>query len=721
MSVDVSRSDLAAAVQLRAAGVSLVLNERSSGLPAIAYWGADLGELSAETARSLLVVNDGPGGDSLVDVPEQVSVLPSPAEAWIGRPGLLGSRDGAAFSALFVRTHVEDVEPDPLVAGGRRYWLTDDTAELALDLEIQLSRSGLVKMRAELTNTGRTVYQLDGLTLTLPLPSRATEVFDMTGRHTRERVPQRTPLFVGTHLRESRQGRPGLDSAFVLGVGTAGFGWESGEFWGVHTGWSGNQACYAEKLFNGRQLIGAGELPLPGEIRLEPGEAYQSPWIYGVHGAGLNAVAHRFHGYLRARPEHPKLPRPVLVNTWEAAYFDHDLDRLSGLAHAAAEVGVERFVLDDGWFRGRRNDRAGLGDWYVDPAVWPDGLDPIIDVVAGLGMQFGLWVEPEMINLDSDLARAHPEWIFRAGGREGISSRYQYVLDLGHPEAYAYIAGCLHDLLDTYPISYVKWDHNRVVIEAGHTPAGAPGVHAHTLAVYRLMDELKLRHPGLEIESCAGGGGRIDLGIIERTDRVWPSDCIDALERQQIQRYTQLLLPPELIGTHLGDSEAHSTHRRHHLGFRAATALWGHMGIEWDLTAASPGKQAEVRRWVTLHKSLRPLLHTGDVFVGDHPDPAVWVNGVVANDKSDAVYAITTVARPLTFPPGNIRLPGLDPHRMYHLAPLPPADRYPGTHQYPQWWADGITLPGRVLTENGVQAPAMYPEYMHVLRAQAQA
>ena len=175
------------------------------------------------------------------------------------------------------------------------------------------------------------------------------------------------------------------------------------------------------------------------------------------------------------------------------------------------------------------------------------------------------------------------------------------------------------------------------------------------------MDELRARHPGLEIESCAGGGGRIDLEILDRTDRVWPSDCIDALERQQIQRYTQLLLPPELVGTHLGDAEAHTTRRRHHIGFRGATAIWGHMGIEWDLTSTTPGERDQVRRWVELHKSLRPLLHSGDVVVGDHPDPAIWVNGVVAQDKSEAVFGITTVGRPVTFPPGRVCLPGLRP------------------------------------------------------------
>ena len=253
--------------------------------------------------------------------------------------------------------------------------------------------------------------------------------------------------------------------------------------------------------------------------------------MIGSWGDGLTELSARFHDEWRARPQHPRRPRPVTLNTWEAVYFDHSLDKLTALADAAAGVGVERFVLDDGWFTGRRDDTAGLGDWFVDESVWPDGLHPLIDHVRELGMEFGLWVEPEMINPDSDLARRHPDWILRGRMALPPSARQQQVLDLAHPEAYAYIAGRLHALLDEYPIAYLKWDHNRDLVDAGSGPEGVARVHAHTLAVYRLLDELKARHPGLEIESCASGGARVDLGILDRTDRIWTSDSLDPLER----------------------------------------------------------------------------------------------------------------------------------------------------------------------------------------------
>jgi alpha-galactosidase len=702
---------------LRSDGVGVVLDSRDGGLPVVVHWGADLGDPPEEILEDLALGARGPVTDSSIDVPDRPTVIPTPAEGWIGAPGVIGSRGGRDFSPLFRLVGETAIDG---VAAGRRYTARDDVARLELCLDAELGRSGLLGLRATLRNVDpEAPYDLERLALALPVPAEAEEVFDLTGRHARERQPQRRPFTVGTHLRESRQGRPGLDSPFLLAAGRAGFDFTQGEVWGLHVAWSGNQFVYAERTYNGARYLAGGELLLPGEIRLAPGESYTTPWILCCHGHGLNRVAERFHRHLRARPNAPQRARPVLLNTWEAVYFRHDLERLSALAEAGARVGVERFVLDDGWFRGRRDDTAGLGDWFVDERVWPDGLQPLIDKVHGLGMEFGLWVEPEMVNLDSDLARAHPDWIFRAGGRVGIPSRQQYVLDLGRADAYAYISERLHALLDTYAIAYLKWDHNRMVLEAGHGAEGRPGVHAHTAAVYRLLDELRARHPGLEIESCAGGGGRIDLGILERTDRVWASDTIDALERQQIQRYTQLLLPPEVIGTHVGSPVAHTTHRTHSLTFRAITALWGHMGIEWDLTRASEAELDALAGWVALHKEMRPLLHSGRVVVADHPDPAIWISGVVAQDASEAVFGVVTVDRSITWPPGRIRLPGLDPERTYRVEPIAFDEERHDTASTPPWWRSGVRLTGRALAEAGVQLPMMLPEEAALLRATA--
>jgi alpha-galactosidase len=402
----------------------------------------------------------------------------------------------------------------------------------------------------------------------------------------------------------------------------------------------------------------------------------------------------------------------VVANTWEAVYFDHDLDRLTRLAEASAEVGAERFVLDDGWFRRRRDDRKGLGDWYVDEDLWPAGLHPLVDHVKRLGMDFGLWVEPEMVNPDSDLARAHPDWILAMGDRQPLLSRNQLVLDVAHPDAWQYLFARIDALVKDYGIAFLKWDHNRDLIDAGRQPAGRAGVHEQTLATYRLMDELRRANPGLEIESCSSGGARVDLGVLERTDRVWASDCIDALERQSIQRWTALLLPPELIGSHVGSGRAHTTGRRHDLSFRAATALFGHFGIEWDLTRADDTQRAELAEWVALYKRLRPLLHSGRVVRSDHPDAGTWIHGVVAHDRSRAVFAVVAMAAGDRFPRGPITLPGLDPHRRYLVEPLAPGHQ-PGTQEnVPTPWLGrgAITLSGASLDHVGVQLPSMHPE-----------
>jgi alpha-galactosidase len=579
----------------------------------------------------------------------------------------------------------------------------------------------LVRQRASVTSTADGVYEVGGLVLTLPVPAVATELFDLAGRWGRERSPQRLPFVVGVHSRENRRGRTGPDAPLILAAGTAEFDTRQGEVWAVHVAWSGNHVTYAERLSSGFAVLGGGELLLPGEVALADGETYTGPWIYGAHGTGLDAVAARFHNHLRGRPHHPRRPRPVVMNTWEAVYFDHDLDRLVELARLGAEVGVERYVLDDGWFRHRRNDRAGLGDWYVDETVWPQGLHPLVDAVRGLGMEFGLWVEPEMVNLDSDLARAHPDWVLRTSGRTPLDSRFQQVLDVAHPDAYAYLLERLGALLTEYPIAYLKWDHNRDLLEAGRGRGGVPGVHAQTVAVYRLLDELRARHPGVEIESCSSGGLRVDLEVLEHTDRVWGSDVIDPLERQQIQRWTAQLLPPELVGSHVGAPRSHTTGRMHDLAFRAGTALFGSFGIEWDLSTASEVERKELASWVALYKEVRGLVHTGEVVRAPQHDPAVAVHGVVAHDRSEALFAVVQLTSPETSVPGAVRLPGLDPARRYHVQLQPPGDlpeHMRGIHP-PPWTGERIVLPGSALGAVGLRAPALFPEQLLLIRLRA--
>jgi len=717
-------------LHLTSGGVSVLLDVTAGRLPAVVHWGAALGEQTAADAAALAGAAVEPSSGNVVDGPVRVALLPEHHAGWQGKPGVAGHRDGRDWSPLFTvdsvtvdsavrpRTdgHLVEVAAATVTVAAR-----DEVAELDLVLELELASSGLFRARAELTNTGASPYTVDDLTIALPVPVRAREVLDLAGRWSHERVPQRRELVVGIHEREGRKGRTGPDAATVLTVGTPSFGFERGEVWGVHVGWSGNHRHYAERLSAGAQVVGGGELLLPGEVQLGQGDVYRSPWVYAVWGDGLDDQAHRFHRFLRARPAHPSRPRPVTLNVWEAVYFDHDPARLIDLAERAAAIGVERFVLDDGWFLGRRDDHRGLGDWVVDTDVWPDGLAPLVDRVTALGMEFGLWFEPEMVNEDSDLARAHPEWIMQTCGRLPLRSRDQQVLDLAVPEAFEHVLGQMTAVLTQYDVAYVKWDHNRDLVDAGTSPTGAAGVHGQTLAAYRLMDELKARFPGLEIESCSSGGARVDLGVIEHTDRVWASDCVDPLERQQVDRWTMQLLPPELVGSHVGSTVNETTGRSHPVSFRAGTAVFGHLGVEWDLSRATEEETRDLAEWIAFHKDHRALLHTGDLVRADEVDPAVQVSGVVAADRSQALVVVAFVGRSTVSPLGRFTVPGLDPERRYRVAPVVVGTPDAGRAD-PPWYGDGTgtVLSGRALAVAGLHLPGSRPERVVVLRVTEQ-
>ena len=704
---------------LTAAGVTVLVDAGGPGLPVLAYWGPELAGLDETQARALLRAAEQVPGTNTVEPRPRVAVLPEHRTGWLGRPGLRGSAAGAGWSPSFtIRTVELDAAPvRGFVAGGPgllTVTAADRSGRLTLLIELELLPTGLLRGRASVRNEHVEAYVLDDLVLSFPIPAEATELLDFGGRHNLERVPQRTTLGTGMHLRENRRGRTGADSALVLHAGEPGFGFGHGRIWAVHTAWSGNHTHYAERVFSGEQRLGGGELLLPGEVRLGRGESYRSPWLYGSHGVGLDAVARRFHRHLRARARPVGDRRPVTMNVWEAVYFDHDLERLSVLAERAAAVGVERYVLDDGWFSSRRDDTSGLGDWVVSPDVWPDGLHPLIDRVRKLGMQFGLWFEPEMVNPDSDLARAHPEWIMSARADRPVESRTQQVVNLGIPEAYEHVKGQLLAILDEYAIDYVKWDHNRDLIDAGTQPSGAPGVHEQTRAFYRLLDDIRAAHPALEIESCSSGGGRVDLEVLERADRVWVSDNIDPHDRQHLLRWTTQLLPPEYLGSHIASDRSHVTGRRHDLAFRAGTAIFGHLGIEWDLTEATDDQIAELGEWLTFYKEHRGLLLTGDLVRMDGYRDDVLVHGVVAPDRSRALLAMVTMASPYPDPPAPLRLRGLDPGRLYRLRPLRAA------RHAPPWWGPdlaGDVFSGAVLEHVGVACPRTDPDQVVLYRA----
>lgn len=696
-------------IHLRGVTADVVI-DISSGVPTILHWGAPLGDVDLDSVASS-VARPFTGGELDLDPP--VSLVPEEGSGYPGRPGLAGHRrGGTAWSPRFQPDGFDTVNGVNGVDGVVVHAI-DTVAGLRLSTSISLG--DVLMARCSLTNLADTRYLLDHLDVTLPLPAHAGELLTFMGRWTRELHPQRTTWAAGTVVAENRRGRTSHQHIPLLFAGTPGFGEWHGEVWGAHLAYSGNNSVVADCLPNGRRVLQLGELLQPGEVCLEPGETYETPLVIATYSpAGLTPASHGFHRSLRAQPGHPTTPRPVLLNIWEAVYFDHDNERLRQLADVAAAVGIERFVVDDGWFGSRRSDRLGLGDWWVSPEVYPDGLAPLIGHVRGLGMEFGIWVEPEMVNPDSDIYRAHPDWTLTTAGYQPVLGRNQLVLNLAIPEAYDYILGHLDALLRDHDIQFVKWDMNRDHTQASGAD-GAAGTRAQTLALYRLLDELRLRHPGVEIESCASGGGRIDHEILRRTVRVWTSDCNDALERQVIQRGASTFITPEVMGAHIGPTRSHTTGRTHSLSFRALTALFGHLGVEWNVLALTDDERAALAEVIAIHKCFRPLLHGGDVVrfdpVLNGVTAAGHAHGVYATDRGEALVAYVQLTTGMSLVPPPLRLPGLDADRRYRVTMVPlPGERRGPARSEPAWIADGVVLTGRQLAAHGVQMPVLNPE-----------
>lgn len=696
-------------IHLRAADTSLVLDLSEQSL-SVLHWGADIGDLATSNGLATAVIDPVPHAD--LDAPFKPGVWRENARGFLGRPALLGHRAGLDWSQKFVVSSVKQ-------SGNRVEVAAEDAAaKLRIDAVIELTEHGILLFSQSITNLGDTDFDVSEFTTWLPLPEHAVESLDYSGAWIKERQPQRRRIQTGTWSREVREGRSSHDYTIVQLALTEGANYQTGEVWSVGLMWSGNSRHVIERQPTGRTTLGAGELLLPGEVILASGETYAAPTVAASYSAeGIDGITDRHYRWLRARESHPSnvKPRPLTLNVWEAVYFNHNLEKLTQLADVAKEVGVERFVLDDGWFGSRRDDHSGLGDWTVSPEVWPNGLKPLADVLDQRGIEFGLWFEGEMIQVDSDLYRAHPEWVFHIGDRLPPEGRLQQVLDLTHEGAYQHVLGQVSEVLSSCKIGYIKWDHNRTLVEAGHF--GRAAVRNQTLAIYRLFDELKSRFPGLEIESCSSGGGRIDLGMAQHADRFWTSDCNDALERQYIQRYTQIAIPPELLGSHIGPTTAHTSHRTHSLSFRAITALFGHAGIEWDITQCTSEELAALKSWANYYKANRTLLHTGKMIRVEQPSDEAFVHGVIAQDKSKAIFAYAALRGTSGSLPNSMRLVGLAAEATYRIRLVEDA----GTplyiaRQQPHWFG-GVEMTGAALAAVGLKTPVLAPEQAMLVEA----
>ena len=598
---------------------SLAIEVDAAGVPVWRHWGARLpdgiksGPALAETR---------PPASFSLEQPAVFSPFPGFGMGWFAQSALLAHRQGQAFVFEPQAWHV--VPSDRQLAITAR----DDVAGITVTLQLRLDpQDDVLTVATSLTNTGAGLLDVQWLAAAvLPLPSSAHSVRHVSGRHNSEFVPCEDLLGRGQWRRENRRGLTSHDSFPGAIVTTPGSTADSGLTYGAQLAWSGNHAQLIEWLDDGRYQWQLGEWLAPGEVRLEQGGRLDAPDVLATCSPdGWNGVARNFHRAVRDSirwPDGQMAPRPVHLNTWEGFYFDHDEAQLKALATAAAAIGVERFVLDDGWFKGRDDDTRSLGDWTVDLRKYPQGLKPLADHVRAAGMEFGLWVEPEMVNPDSDLFRAHPDWALQIAGRPLLTARNQLVLDLTRPEVSDYLFGAVDSLLRELPIAYLKWDHNRDLTMAGDA-GGRAAYRRQILAAYALFDRLRSAWPAVEIEACAGGGGRIDAGIIRRTHRFWTSDCIDAVSRVTMQHGFLQFMPPEVMGSHIGAAPAHSTGRSQSMDFRAAVATAGHFGLEFNLLDMTDSESARLAAWIAFYKEWRHLL-AGQVATGSANDHLAW-------------------------------------------------------------------------------------------------
>jgi alpha-galactosidase len=442
-------------------------------------------------------------------------------------------------------------------------------------------------------------------------------------------------------------------------------GEEHGEVWSAALAWSGSWRITVSRDSADKVAVTGGFGHDGVHWTLAPGRTLRTPVFAGLYSAhGFGAVSRSWHDYaLREVLPHAEELRPVLYNSWEATGFDVDEAGQLTLARLAAELGAELFVMDDGWFGRRISDHAGLGDWQVNAERFPDGLKPLVEEVHRLGMKFGLWVEPEMVNPDSDLYRAHPDWVLHQPNRRRTELRNQLVLNFADPEVAEWAFGWLTALVGDHGIDFLKWDMNRAFSEAGW-PSNTDDPESlwigHTRAVYGIMDRLRAEHPGLRIESCCGGGGRIDFGVLARTDQVWTSDNTDAHDRLIIQEGYSQLYPARAMAAWVTDNPHFMTGRSIPLAFRFHVAMTGVLGIGGDVTAWSEDELAYARTQIALYKDIRPVVQHGRLYRSGQA-----VTQYVSADGDRAVVFVFAPTRHFGRSLSPIRLKGLDPSARY--------------------------------------------------------
>jgi alpha-galactosidase len=625
---------------------------------------------------------------------------PTPGSGDYRVPGLVVEQaDGSTVLELAYRAH--RIAPGkPAIAGlPSTYAEADDEAE-TLEIDLADAPSGLVvtlsytifrdvaavARSARIRNEGPHPLRLTtAMSLVVDLPDAAWDLVQLDGAWARERhVHTRRLEFGRQSISSSRGSSSAVHNPFVA-LRRASTTEDHGEAIGVALVYSANFLAEVEVEPFGSARLRIGIDPETFAWSLPPGAEFATPEAVVVHTTeGLGAMSDAFHRLFRerlARGVWRDRPRPILVNNWEGTYFDFDEDRLVAIATVARDLGIELFVLDDGWFGKRDDDTSSLGDWFVDRRKLPNGIDGLARRITELGIGFGLWIEPEMASERSELFAAHPDWVIGIPGRSRTEGRQQLVLDLGRPEVVGHLERVLGEVLGSGPITYVKWDMNRWISEpwSAALPPDRQGefFHRYILGVYELYDRLTRRFPDILFESCASGGGRFDAGMLAYAPQAWTSDDTDAIERLAIQWGSSLAYPLSSIGAHVSAAPNHQVGRMTPLATRAAVAFFGVFGYELDTTALTDAERSEVANQVAFYREHRDVLQRGRFvrlrgpFEGDGNTTA-WM--CVSDDRRRAVVGFYRILNRPAPGPDRIRLRGLDVDREYRVSVWPVAD-----------------------------------------------
>ena len=564
-----------------------------------------------------------------------------------------------------------------------------------------LRRTALVENK---TDQPFTIEEAASGTWNLP-PAGNYHLSYLTGRWGDEWNLQQEALHPGKIILESRRGSTGHENNpwFAIERGNSS-DQDQGEVWFGALGWSGSWQMAVEQSSTMQVRVTGGLNPFDFAYVLRPGESLQLPDFYGGfsnHGVGgASRLLHRFElSSILPQSPHPR-PRPVLYNSWEATEFNVNESGQEKLAEAAASIGVERFVMDDGWFGERNTDHAGLGDWYPNPQKFPHGLKPLIDKVHSLGMDFGLWVEPEMVNPDSQLYRAHPDWVLNFPGRPRTEERNQLVLNLARPDVKAWVFHTLDKLLSDNDISFLKWDYNRNWTEPGW-PAVSSDEEKEVYVkyiqnLYSILQELRAKHPKVEIESCSGGGGRVDLGILRYTDEVWPSDNTDAFDRLSIQNGFTYAYTPGVMMAWVTDAPSFMNHRSTSLTYRFLSSMQGSLGIGANLNKWTPQDFATAKTLVAQYKEVRQTVQHGSLYRLITPlhGSEYSVTEYVSSPRDQSVVFAFLHSSQMGNPYPRIHLRGLDPtaHYRFHMMDGRAAADTPDSASGAWWMNAGVQL-----------------------------